>query len=106
MLKRWIQNLWRAIIRIFAFISKEMRMILHQPRLVFSLILGPFLILLIFGVGYRNVPRTLNTLFVVPEGSQIAELVEAYANALGSNITFAGITDDAKLQTRSCGRMK
>jgi hypothetical protein len=35
--------LWQAIIRVFAFISKEVRTIWHQPRLIFSLILGPFL---------------------------------------------------------------
>ena len=95
MFKRFMQSIWQAIIRTFAFISKEARTILHQPRLVFSLILGPFFILLIFGVGYRDAPRTLNTLFVVPEGSEIEALVEEYATALGGTITFAGITYDA-----------
>lgn len=94
MFKQLLQSLWQAIIRIFAFISKEARAILHQPRLVFSLILGPFLILLIFGLGYQNAPRTLHTLFVVPEGSQIEAFVEQYANSLGNRITFAGITHD------------
>lgn len=95
MFKQWIQTLWQAIIRVFAFISKEVRTILHQPRLVFSLILGPFLILLIFGVGYRDAPRKLNTLFVVPEGSQIEGFVEGYADSLGSRINFVGIIHDA-----------
>lgn len=96
MLKRLIRTLWQATIRIFAFIGKEARIILHQPRLVASLILGPFFILLIFGLGYRNLPRTLNTLFVVPEGSEIEEFVESYADSLGSRIHFAGISHDAQ----------
>lgn len=94
MLKRLFQLLWQAVIRVFAFIGKEARIILHQPRLVFSLILGPFFILLLFGLGYRNAPRSLNTLFVVPEGSQIQASIEAYADSLGDRITFAGITHD------------
>lgn len=95
MVKRYLQDLWQAIIRIFAFVSKEIRTILHQPRLIFSLILGPFFILLIFGVGYRDVPRTLNTLFVVPEGSEIGGMVEEYATSLGDRINFVGIVHDA-----------
>ena len=84
----------KFLIRISAFIRKEIFAILRQPRLVFSLILGPFFILLIFGVGYRSVNRTFKTLFVVPDGSQIGDLVEQYAESMGTNIEFAGITSD------------
>ncbi|MFN2137931.1 MAG: ABC transporter permease [Candidatus Promineifilaceae bacterium] len=107
---RWFNQLtgaiWRAIVRTFAFISKEMRLILHQPRLVFSLILGPFLILLLFGIGYQESPRTLRTLFVVPQDSEIEEYVRAYAESLSPGIAFEGITDDAddadrQLRTRA-----
>jgi ABC-2 type transport system permease protein len=94
MFKRIIWPLWQSIIRTFAFVSKEARLILHQPRLVFSLILGPFLILLLFGIGYQEAPRTLRTLFVVPEGSKIEDYVRAYAESLGPSIEFQGITDD------------
>ena len=95
MFRRSMHAIWQSIIRVFAFISKEMRLILHQPRLVFSLILGPFLILLLFGIGYQEAPRTLRTLFVVPEGSQIEEYVRSYADNLAPIIEFAGITPDA-----------
>ncbi|MFN2116491.1 MAG: ABC transporter permease [Candidatus Promineifilaceae bacterium] len=95
MIRRFIHAIWQSIIRVFAFISKEMRLILHQPRLIFSLILGPFLILLLFGIGYQEAPRTLRTLFVVPENSQIEEYVRSYAENLSPTIEFAGITADA-----------
>lgn len=95
MLKDIFHTIWQKIIRTFAFISKETRSIYHQPRLIFSLILGPFLILLIFGIGYRNTPRSLRTIFVVPENSEIESLVEDYADSLGSRITYAGITHNA-----------
>lgn len=95
MIKDTLEGMGQAFIRTFAFITKEIRTILHQPRLVFSLILGPFLILLLFGVGYQNAPRTLNTLFVVPENSPIEGFVEQYAQNLGDRLNFAGITHDA-----------
>ena len=44
MFNKLANQLWQAIIRIFSFVGKEVRTILHQPRLVFSLILAPFLI--------------------------------------------------------------
>jgi ABC-2 type transport system permease protein len=80
------------LIRIFAFVRKEIVNILRQPRLVFSLILGPFLILLIFGIGYREIPRTLRTLFVVAEGSPMLPVIEQYATNLGEQIDPQGIT--------------
>jgi ABC-2 type transport system permease protein len=94
-LKELLHTIWQKNIRTFAFISKEARSIYHQPRLIFTLILGPFLILLIFGAGYRNTARSLRTLFVVPEGSRIEALVEEFAVSLGDRITYAGITHDA-----------
>lgn len=97
MLRDALQALGRTIIRMFAFSTKEIRMILHQPRLVLTLIVGPFLLLLLFGIGYRNSPRSLNTLFVVPEGSPIENYVREYAQSLGDRIQFAGIVHDADL---------
>lgn len=95
MLKQFARSIWLALISITAFVGKELRLIWHQPRLVFLLILGPFLILSIFGLGYRNTPRTLDTLFVVPENSTIAAYVEGYAEAFDQYLGFAGIVDDA-----------
>jgi ABC-2 type transport system permease protein len=57
-------NLFRSMIRASSFFRKEVFEILRQPRLVATLVIGPFLILFIFGIGYRNQPRALRTLFV------------------------------------------
>jgi ABC-2 type transport system permease protein len=82
------------LIRTFAFLRKEMFEILRQPRLLASLVLGPFLILLIFGIGYRNEARALRTLFVVPEGSSLAKQIEENAANLGPQLIYEGITSD------------
>lgn len=65
--------------RISAFISKEFHSVVSQPRLLAVLILGPFLILLIFGVSYQDTYRTLRTMVVVSEDSSIEASVEAFA---------------------------
>lgn len=95
MLKQYFQAAWQKLIRIFAFVGREARGILRQPRLVFSLILGPFLLLLLFGVGYRDAPRARATLFVVPADNQIQESVAQYAESLGTHIEYAGMTTSA-----------
>lgn len=75
------------LIRIFAFVRKELLETLRQPRLVALLVLGPFLILLIFGVGYTNKNRILNTLIVVPDDSTIRGEIEEFAQRLpGLNV--------------------
>lgn len=89
-----LSNILRAVTRIWAFISKEGAEILHQPRLLLTLIIGPFLILLLFGLGYRDEPRVLRTLFVVPEGSPVEGWIEDYMSQFEDRLEFVGITHD------------
>ena len=89
-----MHNLAQYFIRVFAFVRKEIINVLRQPRLVFSLILGPFLILLLFGIGYREQARTLRTLFVVAEGSPMQPVIEDYATRLGEQIAPQGVISD------------
>lgn len=90
-----IDSIFGFFIRTSAFLRKEIVEILRQTRLVFTLILGPFFILLLFGIGYRETPRTLTTLFVVPEGSQLRQWVEEHAESITPQVELAGITEDA-----------
>lgn len=87
-----MNSLSRFFIRTFAFLGKEIFEILRQPQLILTLILGPFLILLLFGIGYRNEARPLRTLFVVPEDSALREAVEQQVTQMGPQLLFAGIT--------------
>ena len=86
----------RALTRIWAFVSKEWAEVLHQPRLLLTLIIGPFLILLLFGIGYRDEARTLRTLFVVPEDSPMEGYVEKYMAELGDRLELVEIISDAE----------
>jgi len=56
----------RPFIRILAFFAKEFAELRRQPRLLISLVLGPFLILLVFGLGFTGERPRLRTILVVP----------------------------------------
>ena len=90
-----LRSIGRWFVRTFAFLHKEIVEILRQPRLVLTLIIGPFLILLLFGIGYRNEARPLRTLFVVPPGSEMETQVQEYAQRFGPPLIFAGLLGDS-----------
>ncbi len=99
-----MDKVYQFLIRVSAFLAKEIFGILRQPMLVLTLVLGPFLILFLFGVGFRNEPRALRTLFVVNEESNLADEVEAYATSLGPQLIFMGVTGDQAWATRKLSR--
>ncbi len=87
-------SLFRFFIRVSAFLRKEIYEILRQPRLILSLVLGPFLILLLFGIGFRNEARALRTIFVTEPGSPLEQKINEFAPSLGQQLIFVGTTPD------------
>jgi ABC-2 type transport system permease protein len=80
--------------RTLAFLRKDLLEVLRQPRLLLTLVLGPFLILLIFGIGFAPAPPILRTIVVVPPGSGLESRSEELANALGQRIALTEMTDN------------
>ena len=89
-----MSELLRFPIRASAFLGKEMTEIVRQPRLMLTLILGPFLILLLFGVGFRNEAQPLRTLFVISENSALLTYLEEFANEISPSLHYVGTTTD------------
>lgn len=88
-------NFFRGIIRASSFFRKEIFEILRQPRLVATLVLGPFLILFIFGIGYRAQSNAVRTLFVAQSNSPIpAQDIQQYGQSMNLMLNFAGVTDN------------
>lgn len=80
-----------GLTRIWGFIRKEILSVLRQPRLVLILILAPFLILVIFGLGYRERPQNFQTELVLPsEQAQLA--AEDLSEAFGAGLDLAGVS--------------
>lgn len=80
------------LIRISAFVTKEFFSVVSQPHLLAVLILGPFLILFIFGISYQDTYRTMRTIIVVSEDSGIDESVQAFAEQPVPGIEVVNIT--------------
>src|SRR3954449_8030455 len=86
--------MFKPFIRLLSFFSKEVNEIRRQPKLVLSLLLGPFLILLLFGIGYQGERPKLRTALVVPaQGADQAQL-ESLKKAIGTNFTIVKADSD------------
>ncbi|HSB87014.1 MAG TPA: ABC transporter permease [Ilumatobacteraceae bacterium] len=85
---------WRRTLQTFAFMRKEISDAFHQPRLLIALVLGPFLIMAIFGMGYRNSVPPLKTFVVIPENSPFTDQAETYADQLKSYVRVVAVSSD------------
>jgi ABC-2 type transport system permease protein len=80
--------MFKSFIRLLSFFSKEVNELRRQPKLILSLLLGPFLILLLFGVGYQGERPKLRTALVVPQQGVDAAQLDALKKAIGANFTL------------------
>lgn len=87
--------MFKPFIRLLSFFSKEVNEIRRQPKLVLSLLLGPFLILMLFGVGYQGERPKLRTVLVVPPEGLGQVNVKDLENAITANFTLVKTTSDA-----------
>ncbi len=56
------------ILRLLALVGKELVEVIRRPGALVSLVLGPFLIMAVFGLGYNGERRPLETVVVIPAG--------------------------------------
>lgn len=84
----------KSFVRITAFVTKEITEVVRRPGALFSLVLGPFLIMALFGVGYNGERRPLNTIVVIPPNETLPRDVAFYQEFLGLAIRVETVTDD------------
>src|SRR5437763_366610 len=84
----------KRLTRAGAFVGKEINEVRRQPRLVLSLILGPFLILLLFGIGYQGESGKLTGIFVVPPSGGFSQNVADYQKLVGNQLQITSVTTD------------
>jgi ABC-2 type transport system permease protein len=82
-----------VVIRLLAFIGKELAESLRRPGALVSLVFGPFLIMALFGLGYDGERRALETIVVIPPGSGLPTDVATYQN-LASGLHIQAVTPD------------
>ncbi|HLO28238.1 MAG TPA: ABC transporter permease, partial [Anaerolineales bacterium] len=81
-----MSRFFKFLIRISSFISKELTEIVRQPRLILTLVFGPFLIMFLFGLGYPDQNRTLRTVFVY-EDSDTQKEAKLFTDAVSPAIS-------------------
>jgi ABC-2 type transport system permease protein len=86
--------MFKGVIRLLAFFGKEFNEIRRQPRLILSLILGPFLILLLFGLGYQTDRPILRTALVVPPELMNDPQIEQMKASIQLNFTLVSADSD------------
>jgi len=89
-------EIYQFFIRATAFIGKEIVEVFRQTPLILTLVLGPFLIMLLFGVGYRGDARTVRTMLVMQNGDPLRQQVENQMTSLGDSLIYKGTISDQR----------
>ncbi|HYO49982.1 MAG TPA: ABC transporter permease [Chloroflexia bacterium] len=101
-----MNRLSKRLIRSWAFVSKEINEVRRQPRLVLSLILGPFLILFLFGIGYQGNQDRLTAIFVPPKTGAYSQNREDYQKLVEGQLDVVRVTQDQDAALRALNRQE
>jgi len=89
----------QVLTRLLAFVGKELVEVVRRPGAIVTLILGPFLILALFGAGYNGYRRPLDAIIVVPPGSGLPTDLATYQGvATGMNVIEVAADPASALQ--------
>jgi ABC-2 type transport system permease protein len=85
---------FKTLTRILTIVGKELVSIVRRPGALISLVLGPFLIMALFGVGYSGYRRALDTIVVLPPDSGLPTDIETYQKVAGEGLKIDLVTSD------------
>jgi len=86
--------LLKSLNRILSIVGKELVEIIRRPGAILSLILGPFLIMALFGAGFSGYRRPLETVIVIPPESGLPTDADSYKEIAGSGLDLVEVTTD------------
>ncbi|MEW6225127.1 MAG: ABC transporter permease [Chloroflexota bacterium] len=89
-----MSHLLAPVVRLLAFVGKELIETIRRPGALVSLVFGPFLIMALFGFGFDGVRRPLDTIVVLPSGSGIAADAEEVRSLAGAEVNVLDVTPD------------
>jgi len=87
----------KFLIRISSFLGKELTEIFRQPKLILTLVLGPFLIMSLFGLAYPDQSRALRTTFVSANPDAFQDQMSLFTESYSSTVVDQGIETDKDL---------
>lgn len=86
--------LLKAANRVFALFGKELVEVLRRPAVIASLVLGPFLILAVFGAGYQGIRADLRTVVIVPPNQGLSSDPKQYQRFAGPGVKIVAVSAD------------
>ena len=89
-----VSNRFGPFLQLGGMIRKELTEIVRQPRVLFVLVLGPFLVLGLFAAGFDRRETVLTTLFIGPEGGIYEEPLQEFGDELDDYIEVYGYDTD------------
>ncbi|HEY7600378.1 MAG TPA: ABC transporter permease [Candidatus Limnocylindrales bacterium] len=87
-------RLLKSLTRLLAQVRKELIQVRRRPAAFFSLVLGPFLVMAVFGVGYTGTRQPLATAIVVPGGVDLPTDAAFYEQVSGPGLKVVSVTND------------
>jgi ABC-2 type transport system permease protein len=88
------RSIGQSIVRMASFTGKELREVVRRPGVLASLILGPFVIMFIFGLGYSGYREPFVTEIVVPDDSSFPSDPEYYAELAPGRLDVREVSAD------------
>ena len=99
-------SLFKTPTRILAIVGKELVAVIRRPGALLSLVLGPFLIMAIFGLGYSGFRRPLDTVVVIPPGTGLPIDPDTYAKVGGEGLRIVGVVPDESAAMEKLARQE
>jgi len=89
-----MSSLAKIFTRVTAVMLKELRELARRPGAIASLMLGPLIVVALFGLGYSGQARPLETIVVVPAGAALPQDAETYRKVGGAAIRVVAVMQD------------
>lgn len=84
-----------TFVRIFGVVRKELVELAKQPGLVAMLVIGPLIILLLFGAGVSTRDPAVRTIFVAPpDEPDLIQIVNDYADSQAKRLNIVQVSTD------------
>jgi ABC-2 type transport system permease protein len=84
----------KSLTRVVAQVNKELIQVRRRPGAFFSLVLGPFLIMALFGLGFTGVRKPLAVALVVPPSMPLPTTQADLQTVLGPAVELVSVTTD------------
>lgn len=89
-----MQTLVNALLLTSSFFFKEIESLLRQPRLILSFVVGPVVLLGLFGIGFRSQSENLTAVLVLANDAPATTDPATLTRLFTSSITISQVTRD------------